>query len=94
MGPSGEYNGRLLISSAVVLREPCSRDVVVYQQIAESLCRACRYVKPIISGKGSVFIQCQLYFSDKRFAKYPELPVQYCSGFESLQEEPKEIDCV
>ena len=35
----------------------------------------------ITSDRGSTFVQCQLSFSDSRFAKYPRLPVLNCSGY-------------
>jgi hypothetical protein len=45
------------------------------------LCADCAHVRVIQSDRGSVFVQCQLSFTDARFAKYPRLPVLNCSGY-------------
>ncbi len=66
----------------------------MFRKMADSLCSTCRFMKPIKSGKGSLFIQCQLHFSNRKFAKYPQLPVQYCLGFEAIRNESKETDRV
>ncbi len=50
------------------------------------LCVACRHVKVIKSSKGSFFIMCELAKTDKRFSKYPVLPVLYCPGFSQKHE--------
>lgn len=46
------------------------------------LCDQCAHSLRITSDRGSVFIQCQLSFTDPRFAKYPRLPVHGCSGYQ------------
>jgi hypothetical protein len=46
-----------------------------------SLCFSCHYGNRIISGKGSSFLQCQKYFEDPEYPKYPALPVITCSGY-------------
>ncbi len=46
------------------------------------LCANCVHARQITSDKGSTFLQCNLSFSDPRFAKYPRLPVMACSGWE------------
>jgi hypothetical protein len=48
------------------------------------LCLTCRHSRRIESDRGSVFWQCQLSFTDPRFAKYPRLPVLQCSGYERI----------
>jgi hypothetical protein len=45
------------------------------------LCGDCVHSRMITSDRGSTFVQCQLSFSDSRFAKYPRLPVLNCSGY-------------
>ncbi|MQG39087.1 MAG: hypothetical protein FI718_03760 [SAR202 cluster bacterium] len=45
------------------------------------ICQNCKFVSRIVSGKGSIFIQCKQHFSNKKFPKYPRLPVTICSGF-------------
>ncbi len=45
------------------------------------LCDSCLHSRRIISAKESVFMLCQLGFSDARFPKYPRLPVLSCAGF-------------
>ena len=48
-----------------------------------SLCDTCEHVRQITSGRGSVFLLCQLSQSDPRFAKYPSQPVVQCTGYVS-----------
>jgi hypothetical protein len=59
-------------------------------QIAESagLCASCRHCRPIESGKGSVFVLCELSKTDPRFPKYPRLPVLSCDGYRRQTQEP------
>jgi hypothetical protein len=45
------------------------------------LCADCAHARRITSDRGSTFLQCQLSFTDERFAKYPQLPVVSCSGY-------------
>jgi hypothetical protein len=45
------------------------------------LCKVCRHHAWIRSGRGSLFLRCNLSFSDPRFPKYPPLPVLVCDGF-------------
>jgi hypothetical protein len=49
------------------------------------LCEKCRHAKTITSDRGSTFILCELSKTDKRFAKYPRLPVLACSGYVEKQ---------
>ena len=53
----------------------------------QSLCQTCLHVREITSGKGSVFLLCQLAQVDDRFAKYPPQPIVRCTGYE-----PREAD--
>ena len=46
------------------------------------LCFDCVYARRIKSEKGSIFLQCQLSFTDSEFQRYPRLPVLRCSGYE------------
>ena len=50
--------------------------------VQKGICLDCKLAKIVVSAKASRFIQCQKHFEDKRFAKYPRLPVMACSGFE------------
>jgi hypothetical protein len=47
------------------------------------LCADCVHARLIISDRGSTFLQCELSFTDPRFAKYPRLPVLICAGYEA-----------
>jgi hypothetical protein len=49
------------------------------------LCADCRHARVIQSDRGSTFLQCQLSFTDKNFAKYPRLPVRYCTGYMQIE---------
>jgi hypothetical protein len=46
------------------------------------LCASCANVKRVESARGSVFYRCMLADRDARFAKYPNLPVLNCAGYE------------
>jgi len=45
------------------------------------LCAHCVHARQIASDRGSIFLQCELSFTDPRFEKYPRLPVFVCSGY-------------
>jgi hypothetical protein len=45
------------------------------------LCASCRHVERIASARGATFYLCRLSFSDRRFPKYPPLPVLSCEGY-------------
>ncbi len=45
------------------------------------LCSDCLHARRIESGRGSVFILCNLSLTDPRFPKYPSLPVLSCDGY-------------
>jgi hypothetical protein len=46
------------------------------------LCADCQHARRIESDRGSVFVMCELSFTDSRFPKYPRLPVLACDGYE------------
>lgn len=48
---------------------------------ARGLCGVCTHAREVLSGKGSVFVMCELSKVDARFRKYPPLPVLRCDGF-------------
>src|SRR6266536_729977 len=45
------------------------------------LCADCVHARRVESGRGSVFILCELSLTDLRFPKYPRLPVLSCEGY-------------
>lgn len=45
------------------------------------LCKTCEHVKTLKNDRGSVFYYCGLSATDKRFARYPRLPVVRCEGY-------------
>ena len=49
------------------------------------LCADCVYSHSVKSGRGSVFLLCELSRKDQRSAKYPKLPVLSCPGYEKKQ---------
>jgi hypothetical protein len=51
-------------------------------QAGRGLCADCLHSRRIQSDRGSEFLLCQLSFTDQRFAKYPQLPVLSCSGYQ------------
>ena len=38
-------------------------------------------MRRVVSDRGSVFLRCQLALTDRKFPKYPHLPVLKCSGY-------------
>jgi GrpB-like predicted nucleotidyltransferase (UPF0157 family) len=51
------------------------------KQKAAGLCADCIHARRVESARGSVFFLCELSVTDPHFAKYPRLPVIFCSGF-------------
>jgi hypothetical protein len=47
------------------------------------LCAVCRHRRHIESRKGSTFLFCRLSETDRRYVRYPRLPVLQCQGFEA-----------
>lgn len=50
---------------------------------APGLCEDCRHVRVITGRQGARFYFCRLSVSNPRFAKYPRLPVRWCTGYEA-----------
>ena len=48
---------------------------------AVGLCLDCRHSRVISNRRGSEFRLCELSRSDRRFSRYPPLPVLRCPGF-------------
>jgi hypothetical protein len=48
------------------------------------LCGGCRYARRIETTRGSTFWLCRLSETDRRYPRYPALPVVTCAGFEPL----------
>lgn len=46
------------------------------------LCAGCVHSRLIVSGRGSQFVLCERSRTDRRFPRYPPLPVVVCAGFE------------
>lgn len=50
------------------------------------LCGTCAHARIVRSGRGSTFYLCGRSATDRRFKKYPRLPVMACVGFERGEE--------
>ena len=48
------------------------------------LCARCVHARLVVSGRGSHFVLCERSRTDRRFPRYPPLPVMACVGFETL----------
>jgi hypothetical protein len=46
------------------------------------LCGGCAHARQIETRTGSRFILCELSRTDRRFPRYPNLPVLACAGFD------------
>ena len=51
-------------------------------RVEAGLCADCVHGRRVASERGSVFLLCELALTDKRFEKYPRLPVLRCVGYE------------
>jgi len=49
------------------------------------LCERCRHQRIIRNTRGSSFSLCERSREDKRYDKYPRLPVLRCPGFEERE---------
>ncbi|PYX48357.1 MAG: hypothetical protein DMG83_01840 [Acidobacteria bacterium] len=52
-----------------------------FDKTKAGLCADCQHARRIESDRGSVFVMCELSFTDSRFPKYPRLPVLACDGY-------------
>jgi hypothetical protein len=48
------------------------------------LCGHCKHARVIRSSKGSEFTLCERSKTDRRYRKYPALPVVRCDGYDGL----------
>ena len=46
------------------------------------LCGTCRHARLITTARGSRFLLCERSKTDRRFPRYPQLPVLACTGYE------------
>jgi hypothetical protein len=58
-----------------------TRDI---ERSTAGLCATCEHARRIESARGSTFILCGLSATDRRFPKYPRLPVVRCDGYVSV----------
>ena len=49
------------------------------------LCSVCTNARRIVSARGATFWLCELAKEDRRFRKYPALPVRTCPGFANAE---------
>jgi hypothetical protein len=56
--------------------------------VPAGLCDSCRHARDVVSGKGSRFVLCELSRTDRRFPRYPQLPVLACAGYEPREPVP------
>jgi hypothetical protein len=52
------------------------------------LCARCDHARPVPTDRGAVFVMCGRAAGDRRFVRYPVLPVRTCPGFEGDQPAP------
>jgi hypothetical protein len=50
--------------------------------VGRGLCDRCRHQRLVPNTRGSVFSLCERSRTDRRFPRYPRLPVLRCRGFE------------
>jgi GNAT superfamily N-acetyltransferase len=54
------------------------------------LCARCLHCRPIVSDRGSRFFRCGRSDVDRRFPRFPRLPVHVCAGFDDTRSAPVE----
>ena len=59
-------------------------------QPAPGLCSTCRHRRLVGNREGSFFSLCRLSATDRRYPRYPGLPVLACHGYEAPGEDPWE----
>jgi hypothetical protein len=45
------------------------------------LCAGCIHARAVATPRGSLFVLCQRSKTDRRFPRYPTLPVVVCAGY-------------
>jgi hypothetical protein len=55
---------------------------------AAGLCAGCRHHRWIESRRGARYLFCERSRTDRRFPRYPPLPVLRCGGYEPAAAEP------
>jgi len=56
------------------------------------LCAVCQHARRVASARGSGFLLCELSKVDARFAKYPQLPVVRCIGYQPRHDAHSAVD--
>ena len=59
-------------------------------QPGAGLCATCGHRRLVGNRKGSRFSLCRLSETDRRYPRYPRLPVLLCRGYEGQGEDPWE----
>jgi hypothetical protein len=54
------------------------------ERVSAGLCADCQNARRISSDRGSRFYLCERGLSDRKFPKYPRLPVVVCPGYARL----------
>jgi hypothetical protein len=55
-------------------------------ELPPGLCGACRHSRRIETARGSIFRLCGRSATDRRFPRYPALPVLRCPGYEPVDD--------
>ena len=58
-------------------------------RVNAGFCASCSHAETITSVRESIFCLCRLSFRDLRFARYPQLPVLTCTGYEAREKETR-----
>jgi hypothetical protein len=63
------------------------------QEPTAGLCETCRHRRVVRSRRGSTFTYCMLSERDRRFPKYPMLPVLRCDGYlPDVDQDDRKVD--
>ncbi len=53
------------------------------------LCAACAHVRIVATDRGGRFYLCHLSVTDRRFPRYPTVPVLSCPGYRPRDPQPR-----
>jgi hypothetical protein len=60
------------------------------RSVDAGLCERCEHARVVASARGSRFYLCNLAATDRRYRKYPALPVVRCEGYSEKSRDARE----
>jgi hypothetical protein len=63
-------------------------------RLTAGLCASCAHVQVVPSSRASEFYLCRRSLNDRRFPRYPMLPVLTCEGYEAADVPKSRVNLV